>query len=107
MHTPRSPEGSGSCAIIAAPASRSTLKVPIRFTRITVSNGSSEWGPRREATRSAQPIPAQQTLIRRPPGRAAAAATACPHLVGIGHVGSHELCTLTELADELGAALLR
>jgi hypothetical protein len=77
MHTPRSPEGRGSCSIIAAAASLSTLNVPIRLTLIRASNGSSACGPRREATRSAQPIPAQQTLTRSPPLSDAAAATAC------------------------------
>ena len=31
--------------------------MPIRFTRTTVSNGISWWGPRLETVRSAQPTP--------------------------------------------------
>src|SRR5215213_8804915 len=43
--TPRSPSSSGSPAAIAAAPRRSTLKVPIRFTRTTVSKGWSCAGP--------------------------------------------------------------
>ena len=54
---PRSPPSSGSFAAIAAARSRSTLKVPIRFTRTTVSNGWSAAGPSLPTVRSAQPMP--------------------------------------------------
>ena len=73
--TPRSPSASGSLASIAAAARRSTLKVPIRFTRTTASNGSNECGPRRPAVFSAQPMPAQQTEIRSEPAASMASAT--------------------------------
>src|SRR6266705_3421675 len=39
--TPRSPPSSGSLSFIAPAAKRRTLKVPIRLTRKTVSNGRS------------------------------------------------------------------
>ena len=66
-HTPRSPSSPGSPAIIAAAAKRSTLKVPIRLIETIVSNGISGCGPFEPATFCAQPVPAQQTAIRRPP----------------------------------------
>src|SRR5690349_16340337 len=72
MTTPHSPPSSGSFPSMAADASRSTLKVPIRFTPITREKGSSACAPRRPATFSAQPIPAQQTEILTPFGTAAA-----------------------------------
>ena len=76
MQTPRSPSSSGSLSDIAAQASRRTLKVPIRFTLITLWKISRSCGPCLEAVRWAQPIPAQQTEIRSPPGASAAASTA-------------------------------
>ena len=87
-HTPRSPEPVGSSAIIAAAASRSTLKVPTRLTSITFSNGVEPWAPRRPATRSAQPMPAQQTEIRSPPGCAAATSHRPCDGVRVGDVGA-------------------
>ena len=42
---PRSPSSSGALAFMAAAVSRSTLKVPIRFTRTTVSKGARPAGP--------------------------------------------------------------
>ena len=79
--TPRSPSSSGSFPLIAAAARRRTLKVPIRLTLTTLEKNSRLWGPPLWATRSAQPIPAQQTEIRSPPSpdpaaRSTAAATA-------------------------------
>ncbi len=74
--TPRSPSVSGSLSPIAAEAIRRTLKVPIRLTLTTLEKNSRLWGPPLWATRSAQPIPAQQTEIRRPPSSSAALATA-------------------------------
>ena len=55
---------------------RSTLKVPIRLIAMIVSNGSSGCGPFEPATFWAQPVPAQQTAMRRPPSTAAATSTA-------------------------------
>src|SRR5205823_6635823 len=63
-------------ADIAAAQWRSTLKVPIRFTRITVSKGWSWAGPLRVTTRSAQPIPAHDAAKRSPPNASTVAATA-------------------------------
>src|SRR4051794_28716030 len=71
MGTPRSPASSGVLASIAPAASRSTLKVPIRLTLMTVSDGSKPCAPRLPAIFSAQPMPAQQTLMRRPSSPAA------------------------------------
>ena len=76
--TPRSPSASGSFPLIEAAARRSTLKLPIRFTAMTLEKYSRLWGPPLCATRSAQPIPAQQTDIRRPPPALAARSTAVP-----------------------------
>ena len=78
MRTPRSPSASGSLASIADAAKRSTLKVPIRLTRTTDSNGSSACGPREPAVFSAQPMPAQQTDIRSGPAAATALSTCDP-----------------------------
>ena len=74
--TPRSPSSSASLSLIAAAARRSTLKVPIRLIWITFVNISRLCGPPLWATRSAQPTPAQQTEIRRPPSPSAARSTA-------------------------------
>src|SRR3954471_18087654 len=78
-HTPRSPSSSGAVPSIALAARRSTLNVPIRFTRITVSKGSSACGPRLPAVFSAHAIPAQQMEIRSPswPAACATAASTC------------------------------
>src|SRR5438067_5046943 len=73
---PRSPPSSGSFWLIAAAPRRRTLKVPIRFTRTTVSNGWSCAGPRLLTVRSAQPIPAQFTVRRISPRASTAPATA-------------------------------
>ena len=86
MHTPRSPSSSGSLPSIAAAASRSTLNVPIRFTLMTVWNGSKLCGPRLPAVLSAQPMPAQQTEIRSSPGGLDRGL----HLLGVGDVARHE-----------------
>ena len=75
MQTPRSPSASGSLASMAAAARRSTLNVPIRFTRTTASKGSNACGPRLPAVFSAHPMPAQQTAIRRPSAACTAAST--------------------------------
>jgi len=80
-HTPRSPSSSGSLPFMAAAANRSTLNVPIRLMRSTVSNGISWCGPRLDAVRSAHPTPAQLMLTRNPSPWAAACSTAastCP-----------------------------
>src|SRR5829696_366274 len=61
---PRSPSASGSFAAIAAAARRSTLNVPMRFTRTTVSKGWRAAAPSLPTVRSAQPIPAQDTANR-------------------------------------------
>ena len=90
MQTPRSPWSSGSLASIALAARRRTLKVPIRLTRMTVSNGSKPWAPLRPATFSAQPMPAQQTEMRRPSSPAAAVDGGLD-LLGVGDVGGDEL----------------
>src|SRR3954469_5105851 len=79
MCTPRSPWSSGALASIALAARRRTLNVPIRLTRITVSNGTRPCAPLRPATFSAWPMPAQQTEIRRPssPAACVTAASTC------------------------------
>ena len=51
------------------------MNVPIRLTRMTVSNGSSAWAPLLPTTRPAQPMPAHETAIRSVTGCAVAAAT--------------------------------
>ena len=104
--TPRSPSSSGSLASIAAAAKRSTLNVPIRLIRITVSNGSSWWGPRLPAIFSgpadarAADADAQAALAlgRRGDGRL--------DLVRVGHVGLDEPGALAQLGGERGALLL-
>src|SRR3954453_2003801 len=73
---PRSPPASGSFCAIAAADSRSTLKVPIRFTRMTVSNGWGCWGPFLPTVRSAQPMPAHETAKRIAPNASTARSTA-------------------------------
>src|SRR4051812_41225848 len=73
---PRSPSSPGSFCAIAAADSLSTLKVPIRFTRTTVSNGCRFAGPSLPTVRSAQPIPAHETAKRRPPNASTAPSTA-------------------------------
>ena len=82
--TPHSPPSSGSLPSIAAAASRSTLKVPIRLIVIVMRNGSNWCAPRLPAIFSAQPTPAQQTEI----------ADALGHrgldLLGLGDVAAHE-----------------
>ena len=52
------------------------MKVPIRLTLITLWKISRSCGPCLPAVRCAQPMPAQQTEIRRPPSAPAAASTA-------------------------------
>jgi hypothetical protein len=63
-------------AIIADAEKRSALKVPIRLIAMIVSNGSNGCGPLEPATFCAQPVPAQQMAMRRPPSGSAAFATA-------------------------------
>src|SRR5919109_651255 len=77
---PRSPSAPAPPAAMAAAASRRTLKVPIKFTRTTVSNGWSAAGPSLPTVRSAQPIPAQETASLSPPAASTAALT-CSSLV--------------------------
>jgi len=72
---PRSPSASGSPSDMAAALSRSTLNVPIRFTRITVSNGARAAAPFLPTVRSAQPMPAHETAKRRSSTVATAAST--------------------------------
>src|ERR687895_773074 len=72
---PRSPSASGSPAAMAPAARRSTLKVPIRFTRTTVSNGWSAAGPSFFTVRSAHPTPAHDTASRSPSTDSTAACT--------------------------------
>ncbi len=90
MQTPRSPSSSGSFSLIAAAAKRSTLKVPIRLTLTTLEKNSRLWGPPLCATRSAQPMPAQQTEIRSPSSCVAASLDGGGHRCLVGHVGVHE-----------------
>ena len=71
--------------------------MPIRLTLTTLAKYSRLWGPPLWATRSAQPMPAQQTEIRRPPSAAAARSTAAADRLGVGDVGG----------DEVGADLRR
>ena len=83
---------------MAAAARRSTLKVPIRFTRTTVSNGASAAGLSFFTVRSAQPMPAQETEAQ-PLGRLHRGA----HGGLVGHVGLHE--APVQLGGERLAAL--
>ena len=76
--------------------------MPIRFTRMTVSNGSKACAPLRPATFSAQPMPAQQMEMRRP-SSPAAAATAASTSSGVGDVGRDE--ARAELVGQRLAAL--
>src|SRR3954449_3899118 len=73
---PRSPSSPGSFCAIAAAESRSTLKVPIRFTRTTVSNGCRLAGPFLLTVRSAQPTPAHDTAKRSSPNASTVPSTA-------------------------------
>ena len=62
--------------------------------------------PRLPATRSAQPMPAQQTAIRSPPGCAAAARRPPATASCVGHVGrARTMAALAELAGQRLAAL--
>src|SRR5664280_3807894 len=61
---------------MALEAKRSALKVPIRLMEMIVSNGISGCGPLEPATFCAQPVPAQQTAMRRGPAAAAASTAA-------------------------------
>ena len=90
MQTPRSPSLVGRrCRASRSAARRSTLKVPIRLTRITVSNSSKLCGPLLPAIFSAGPMPAQQTEIRSPssPG---GVGDGGGDLLGVGDVGGDE-----------------
>ncbi len=81
---------SGSFSFIAVHASRSTLKVPIRFTLITLWKISRSWGPCLPAVRWAQPIPAQQTEIRSPPSAPAGGVDRRLDRLGLHHVALDE-----------------
>ncbi len=70
--TPRS-SSSGSCSVIAAAASRSTLKVPTRLTATTFWKRPRSWGPSRPTVRPAEPTPAQLTATRSSPSSVACA----------------------------------
>ena len=76
------------------------MKVPIKLTRMTVSNGASAAAPSLPTVRSAQPMPAHETARRRPShgvdGRL--------HLRLVGHVGADE--GAAELVGQRFAALL-
>ena len=61
MMTPRSPASSGAFSVITAAASRITLNVPTRLTRIVFSNRSSGCGPFLPSTFAAGPMPAALT----------------------------------------------
>ena len=82
------------------------MKVPIRLTRMTVSNGSSAWAPRLPTTRPAQPIPAHETAIRSGTGCSAAALTAACTASASRDVGAHEARALAKLARERVSLLL-
>ena len=73
---PRSPSSPGSFCDIAAAERRSTLNVPIRLIRTTVSNGCRFAGPFLPTVRSAQPTPAHETAKRMPPNVSTAPSTA-------------------------------
>ena len=103
--TPRSPPSSGSFSFIAVQARRSTLKVPIRFTLITLWKISRSWGPRLPAVRWAQPMPAQQTEIRSPPSAPAAASTAAWTGSGSITFASTKLRALAQLGGQRLALL--
>ena len=95
MCTPRSPSVVGLVGQHRAAARRSTLKLPIRFTRMTVSNVSRLCGPLRPAVFSAGPMPAQLTLMRSPssPAAATTAASTC-------------VASVTSVCDEARAELV-
>src|SRR4051794_29598293 len=61
---------------MAVAASRSRLNVPTRLIARMTWNGSSACGPLLPVVRCAKPVPAQATLMRRPPSASAAASTA-------------------------------
>ena len=105
MQTPRSPSSSGSLSDIAAQARRSTLKVPTRLTLITLWKISRSCGPCLEAVRWAQPMPAQQTEIRSPPGGVRGGVDRRLHRLGLHHVRLHEGGVLAELGGERLALL--
>ena len=57
---------------MASAANVRTLKVPIRFTRITVSNNPRSCVPFLPRMRAEGPMPAQLTTVRKGPFAAAA-----------------------------------
>ena len=64
MITPRDPSSvTGSCLAMTSAHNRSTLKVPVRFTAMTLLQTSIGKGPSRPRVFAALPIPAQFTLI--------------------------------------------
>src|SRR4051794_12276884 len=73
---PRSPSSPGSFCAIAPADRRSTLNVPIKFTRRTISNGCRLAGPFLPTVRSAQPTPAHETAKRTPPNASTVPSTA-------------------------------
>src|SRR5450631_1846002 len=73
--TPRSPS-TGSFAIMAAAASRTTLKVPIRLMSMTFRKSSRFIGPFLPTTRPGVPTPAQLTATRSSPSSWATAIAA-------------------------------
>ncbi len=75
--------------------------MPIRLIWRIVSKGSSGCGPLEPATFCAQPVPAQQTAIRRPPSTAALHRGL--YLGLLAHVAGDELHA--ELGGERGALL--
>src|SRR4051812_43332857 len=73
---PRSPSSPGSFCAIAAADNRSTLNVPIRLMRTTVSNGCRLAAPFLLTVRSAQPTPAHDTAKRSSPNASTVPSTA-------------------------------
>src|SRR3989442_9583161 len=74
--TPRSPSSLGAFFAICAAARRVTLKVPIRFTSITLAKTASGIGPSLPTVFIAAPTPAQLTATWSAPNRSTARATA-------------------------------
>ena len=74
--------------------------MPIRFTRTTVSNGSSWWGPFLETIFSGQPTPAQPTAKRIEPKASTAPCHRGLDLVLGGHVAVHGDRGVAQLVGE-------
>ena len=90
MITPRSPLGSGVFCAIAAAASRMTLNVPTRLTRIVFSNRSSGCGPFFPSTFAAGPMPAALTTPCSPPKALTREIDRAPDLLFARDVGLRE-----------------